>query len=728
MGGVVGALKAAYFNRDYRPILFPILAGPFVILTDGNVLATVSMTLIFFYTMYLIYIYFLSREYLSPARAVVVVLFMAFLPWVLRFISFFMSEISQMAFSMAALYHFKKSDFFKNKAHSSWAGVFAGLSFAVRPVETILSFALPIAALIIYSLKKKILGIKDVFIFALTSALTGAILVSRIFYFGNKDRLALLLLIIVCSSLYFALVAKKNKLNASFFFAFFFCNIIASAWWFPEMRRLYEWLLIPTGAPASFYHDQGQMNLWQAVPAFFKNVGAQPLVVVFMLTIAGFLATLKTKLWKEYLILSFISLLMIFPPIISLTLTPDIAYRRAFVGFSLLLVIHAVFALHAGLRFQWIRFFLLILFVAARLFMVSLYLFDQNPPLRGTLVPYLQEALFIYNGVDPSAQTLEKLRPLPLQGARIAVFSLAMNQYLERPFDVSGLKVMNSRYGLNFKVSYPPPFSDIRQSYQALHENYDYVMVDVSTEPPPGKAQLDPYERLTWDIGEKWRANKLDSIRLSYVTEFKVNTLTATFLPIKEKRILILMVLSENGVRIPFTDNIALDQRGSKAYATQTESDSSASFLIDGSENRAWGSKGLPEDTWFAVSFGQEKNPAWINLILFASPEGCHIRDITVVATNDVPSETTKWVLLKSRIGNSGDFKEKITIPNLPDRQSIQIEIDPDDLRGKQYKSIGLACFSKTKGYLRNYHRGGGLGIYAREMQITEKPLSEFQK
>ena len=55
------------------------------------------------------------------------------------------------------------------------------------------------------------------------------------------------------------------------------------------------------------------------------------------------------------------------------------------------------------------------------------------------------------------------------------------------------------------------------------------------------------------------------------------------------------------------------------------------------------------------------------------------IKDISVVATNDVGASPDKWVRLGSRIWGQGGFKERITIPQGKDDDVVMLEIDTLD-------------------------------------------------
>jgi hypothetical protein len=407
--GIGGALHAAYFNRDFRPVLFPVLAAPFVILNRGEILPSVAMSMAFFYFVFLTYAYKLSREVLSPLRAALATLFLGSISWVVHFTYFFMSEMALMACTLPVLYHFKKSDFFNSKKHAMAAGIWLFLCFAIRPVETILSLSLPVFIAIVMSFRKGRIQTRDLVVAIPLFLWTCGLLLDKALFTHKASQLAVLWFLGVGVHIWFLFKHKKFGLNLPFQLAFFMTNFLSSGWWLPEARRLYEWLQIPTGINAVYYHDRGKMGFFQAVGAFFTNVGGYPLLVAFGLSLLGMIVFLRTdrKLLKQFFLYQLIGLVMILPPILMLSLTPDIAYRRAFQGFAFLLLVNAAFALHPNFLLKRLRTFLLGLWICSQLFVMTAYTFNIFPQSRAFLAPYFKSTPYPLKGGDPSARTFE---------------------------------------------------------------------------------------------------------------------------------------------------------------------------------------------------------------------------------------------------------------------------------------------------------------------------------
>ncbi len=156
------------------------------------------------------------------------------------------------------------------------------------------------------------------------------------------------------------------------------------------------------------------------------------------------------------------------------------------------------------------------------------------------------------------------------------------------------------------------------------------------------------------------------------------------------------------------------------AGATSVEPGWPASNLIDGTD-AAWGSLGKDSDTIFYLTSDKAYKPKSFQITTFTGPNGTHIRDLSVVGTSDKINGSEKWHVIKSRLKANKAFSEKIIVPSLPDKSVVTIELDPNDPNLQEYKSWGLACFSNSKSYKRNYlsDSGKGGGIYVRELKIS---------
>jgi hypothetical protein len=74
-GSLQDGLKLSYQIRGWRPILFPVLATPFLLLFNGNILAATGATLVICFLVCQIYIFAIAKIYLDSFRTSLVAAF-----------------------------------------------------------------------------------------------------------------------------------------------------------------------------------------------------------------------------------------------------------------------------------------------------------------------------------------------------------------------------------------------------------------------------------------------------------------------------------------------------------------------------------------------------------------------------------------------------------------------------------------------------------------------------
>ena len=89
----------------------------------------------------------------------------------------------------------------------------------------------------------------------------------------------------------------------------------------------------------------------------------------------------------------------------------------------------------------------------------------------------------------------------------------------------------------------------------------------------------------------------------------------------------------------------------------------------------------------------------------------------SAVVTADAVSAKPAWRVVRSRILGSPSYSQKVTVPPLADQTVVVLEVDPADPSAGPHKAWGIACFSSSLGYVRNYLSVGN-GIYLRELQM----------
>ena len=707
LSGIEHAILTAYFDRGWRPIIFPVLAAPFFGITDGNILSTVSTTIFFFFFIFLTYTYLISKEFLSPLSSALSTLFIGTLYWVFNYSLVFMSEILLMVCVLAALYHFLKSSFFTSLKHSIFFGLWLALGLAVRPVEFFLAFGVLIFFLIYISYKKQNVNTGDLVATASLLIFSVLLLLAEFYSLFSFNILVFFWLIIALFSLFLLFFSKKFGLNLPYLFAISISNLFASGWWLHDIHDLYSWAFAGSFEPLTRLYI-GDSNL---------AMGFCSLSFITCLAIFGIVSTRGTKdlLNKNWSYFIAVFTVILFPfTLVILNITNN---RHAVAGFLVLFLTITIISLHQKLRFPKLRSGLMIIFIVTQILVISggIYGFIPNYPRH--IESYLQSTNddVLYRGSpllggDPSAKLFQEINELPLGRVNIAAFTLAVNSAPDRPFDPQTLNVLAKKYNSTLHFGYPWQFIDLEDGYESLSTSgYEYVLVDITTDSSiSSKSSVQPYSRLTSDIIAKWNHSTLETVGLSYVTDFHISN----------KTILLLMVQQPGESKLSFKDNIGLTANGGVPGATSDQIGFPSNNLNDGTD-APWGSIETINDTFFYITRNSPYRAKSFRVELFSTPEGAHIRDLSVVATNDSINGNENWKILRSRINSSDSFTEKITSPNWPDRSVIKIEMDITDPNWDYYKTYGLSCFSQNNSYNRNYVSVGN-GIYLRELQISE--------
>ena len=267
-------------------------------------------------------------------------------------------------------------------------------------------------------------------------------------------------------------------------------------------------------------------------------------MVIIGLFILGMLgkAQQRREVLKQFILYNLLALSMVTPPIFMLSLTTDIAYRRAFAGFTAILLVNAIFALNRELILRKLRLFIFSGLVLAQLFTMVLYVFDLLPATRGQLQFVFRERGGLpVKGGDPSLRFFEKLKKISFEGHNeIASLSLSQTQYEQRPFDTSALNLIAKKENSGLRFSYPAVFANLNEGYALLMQRWDYAILDVST----GNPSDDPYSMLTWDMIQKWNRKELANCGFEYVATIKTSSGWSSYCsPANDKTIILLQVI-----------------------------------------------------------------------------------------------------------------------------------------------------------------------------------------
>jgi 4-amino-4-deoxy-L-arabinose transferase-like glycosyltransferase len=136
--GMLHGVAAILDVRGWRPIAFAPLSVPFLLLTDGNVVAASAATLGCLLVAVTFYLYRLVRLFSDDSLvSSVTTATVVSMPVVFAYSLVFFSELAWILFSVAFVYHLLRSGPFQFWRHALAAGLYAGLMMAVRPAESV---------------------------------------------------------------------------------------------------------------------------------------------------------------------------------------------------------------------------------------------------------------------------------------------------------------------------------------------------------------------------------------------------------------------------------------------------------------------------------------------------------------------------------------------------------------------------------------------------------------
>ncbi len=280
LDGFVTGLLALYFDRGWRPIIYPSLVVPFHWIDTTDIRAIVAGTGIFFTALLSFWTYACFRTVLTPLRAALATVCCTIGPYYIVFSLNFFSELSLLAFSAGAVNHLIRSDLFRRRGHVLAFSVLFALTACTRPTEAPLVFAVPLFAAIWLGYRAKTVSRQDVLIAATIAAASAIVLLSQLFpMFAIRQLpdtvvLGLLLAMLAGGVALSALWPPRPLVEAALLSA-----LAIVFWWLPFMRELFGWILASTvegiGALWPKYHDPAS-----AFHAVWESTGGVQFVVL----------------------------------------------------------------------------------------------------------------------------------------------------------------------------------------------------------------------------------------------------------------------------------------------------------------------------------------------------------------------------------------------------------------------------------------------------------------
>jgi hypothetical protein len=241
-GSLADGLQSLYWQRGWRPIAFPLLAAPLLWAGDGNVLLAVSGVMVACLLAWAGYAYGVARFYLPPVTAALAAAFTCTTPALIGMVLVFYAEIPWLAACTAFVFHVLRADGLRHRWHAFGAGAALGIAMLMRPVETVVTLALPAAALLALAVRRGTIAPPEGTAAILQTTAVGGLLVAAAFLPGLDHRV----LWPICGILAitaFALARRARSIGGAGLAILTATLLVLNAFWYADfMPRLYAWV------------------------------------------------------------------------------------------------------------------------------------------------------------------------------------------------------------------------------------------------------------------------------------------------------------------------------------------------------------------------------------------------------------------------------------------------------------------------------------------------------
>lgn len=500
--GLLSGLKHLVTERGWRPIFFPVLSVPFLLISHGNIVFAYHAVSALIVLVSAIYVYLLLRLQLERSSAIVATSLICFLPFFYIPIFIFMGEAALFPAILGTLYHLIQSNYFRQKKHTIGFIICFSLALMIRPVEaaTDLCFVLPVFIFSgayhgIFSIKQIIVTMGLIFLALFTFLFSAEIQIMRhpsvLLTDETSDvaKLSKLILKLSIVTFFFALLSgailtlksiSSNKRinsyeyqNSSITLAVVFGAVlfIVLAWFLPYSIGTLSWIFTTSfGLVAQIAIVSGdQQNLLEKIYSFIEREGVVTVIIVTLVAFLSLLTADKSKIKKVISSSPLIYLPLILPfPLWEVLNTIQSEPRKLGIAFPGLIIVLLAIGLQKGkwwtVRFAMI-FILLIVQIISALCVVYPQLPQINPGARYfgsyskpiTVSPNPHDIVFSF--LDSQAEK-HKLKTIdivitwnhsqPVYGYTLMMFK----EILHRPYEIS---------------SYPiEPFENLKSRYDAV--------------------------------------------------------------------------------------------------------------------------------------------------------------------------------------------------------------------------------------------------------------------
>lgn len=528
-GSFLDGIQAIYQVRGWRPVFFPVLATPFLLLFKGSILAATGATLVICFLVCQIYVYAIARRYLDSFRASLTAAFVGSCPMIIYHSVIFFSEIAWLAFFTGFVFHLLESNDFQKHRQAALSGILLGLAAVTRPAETLVIAVLPLTGMIIIACLKKVFTFYSValvtgFVILIASLLTASAFTTQI---DGTIVLALGIIMIISQLIIMKSPGDDEPGIAGLNWFAVSLMTINLIWWADSMPRLYSWIY-----HTSFGMIANVTDVFMKKEGFFsflKNISSTYLfpqgVVVMLLC----LALLKPDAKKNHDYMKYLTPLMmitaglLLPMLFLYKLTGTSDPRRIFIGMSFLLLLLAVLSLQNGFmrRTRDMVMTLIILLQLSGLFCIANNIL---PPFGHPLI--IKNAARVAPQKNPDRHEAVILRLLELgvpKNSSVAVYTIALFQPQDRVYNPETLNLAAITTGSHLNIIY---FWDIGDYFAVIERlkkiGVPFLLID-TYEDQKHKNDHQPPVQFATALLTEMKLPYIDPPGLQKMAGFKIN-------------------------------------------------------------------------------------------------------------------------------------------------------------------------------------------------------------
>jgi hypothetical protein len=369
-------LVSCYLERGWRPIFFPVLAVPFLLISHGNLYFAYAAVALLGLLTTVIYAYLFFRLQLDRFSAIVAANFIGLLPLLQAQFVMFYAEGALFPCLLASIYHLIKSDFFRNKKQAYAFMVFAALAFMLRPIEVVTQLIFVMLVFLGIGYQRAIFSSKQLVMIAAYSLLSIFLFfaVTALPYFQFKvvavmgdaasdHKMAMIIAYgligsgiasaVIFGLLKLSALATHQAKKAENYLLPVFLGMLALIliWFLPFAGETFQWIYRTSlGDVAS---STGSLNgasfSWSILQIYVLAEGTLAVAGVFGLTLLGFITLSSSQ--RKFILLSLpvVYLLLTIPfPFWEAFYTVQIVTRKLSFAFPALLMAMLLIGLHQG--------------------------------------------------------------------------------------------------------------------------------------------------------------------------------------------------------------------------------------------------------------------------------------------------------------------------------------------------------------------------------------------